>query len=769
MVRVPTYERTESLRPAFQQGINVQASPDAFGAAIGRGLKSVAAGGMQLADSVQRVEELKATLTAKDSLTAFERDKMELDYGPNGFMTTQGRNAVEGRSAYNAALEELKKKHSPQAGLAAQKYGDAATAAVTQGMRQGIMHSAQGQKDWAASSSTARLSLYQDQALSGYDKPDEVKKSLGLGFAEIDAQAELMGWGPEVVQLKRQEFSSQVHANVAIAMASKPSGARSALAYVKENAGSMDPKTRLDIENKLRPFAVDEEAQGVVNEIVSGGRTVAELPGDIVGEVAGVSKGGGGPTRSKAFLMSKSAHKDRPGDTANLDDAFADNLAALIQDAPAHIREGLGLGSAYRSNERQKELFERSDKTGRMVAFPAGYTKPDGSVARGSNHLHGRAVDLAYNGARLDRAPQEVKDWVHQNAAAYGLRFPMSWEPWHIEPSKGGGVAAGTVVPARDGVSARASMPAYGDAMARINSIADPDVRASAMKQLNAQFEMRSKLESAQSDEAKNQIWTMMMQNTPLSAIPLDLKIAAGREAVSGFMDFEAKAGDVKTDPALYAKLNELAATNPLEFAQLDLTAPEILNGLSREDWKTAQNKKSSVLGDERKAQEDGTVYREAYKVAEEMYGAAGILTGNSNAAQAADNVRREALFRDAMRLETQQFMEANNGKRPGYEELRAMAAMLTMRAIAAEKRTNAVTSFFDSDGLDDVWNGRLFERVDAPPGTEMRFDAKYEDIPADWVSAITIALTNKNGTAPTKQQIVEEWMKTAMEIVGTN
>ena len=97
------------------------------------------------------------------------------------------------------------------------------------------------------------------------------------------------------------------------------------------------------------------------------------------------------------------------------------------------------------------------------------------------------------------------------------------------------------------------------------------------------------------------------------------------------------------------------------------------------------------------------------------------------------------------------------------------MAAMLTMRAIASEKRTNTVTKFFDSDGLDDVWDGKLFERVDAPGGTDVRLEGKFEDIPADWVAAITVALTNKTGKPPTKQQIVEEWVKTAQELVGTN
>jgi len=180
VVQVPTYQQDQRLRPIFQQGVDVRATPEAFGADVGRGMQQLAAGGMQLADGIKQADDLKATLMAKDNLTAFEREKMELDYGPNGFMTTQGKNAVEGRSAYFAQLEELKKKYTPTNPNAARKYSDASTTAVTQGMRSGIIHSAQGQKDWAASSSAARIELFKDQALTGYDKPDEVNKSLGL-------------------------------------------------------------------------------------------------------------------------------------------------------------------------------------------------------------------------------------------------------------------------------------------------------------------------------------------------------------------------------------------------------------------------------------------------------------------------------------------------------------------------------------------------------------------------------------------------------------
>ena len=47
------------------------------------------------------------------------------------------------------------------------------------------------------------------------------------------------------------------------------------------------------------------------------------------------------------------------------------------------------------------------------------------------------AVDLGFGSP-------EVKDWVHQNAGAYGLTFPMAHEPWHIElvGGRSGGQAA---------------------------------------------------------------------------------------------------------------------------------------------------------------------------------------------------------------------------------------------------------------------------------------------------------------------------------------
>lgn len=102
--------------------------------------------------------------------------------------------------------------------------------------------------------------------------------------------------------------------------------------------------------------------------------------------------------------------------------AMQDRLAALFNAAPPEVRDGLDILSGKRSTERQKELWEASDKTGKWVARPGN-----------SRHEHGDASDLGWKGGKFVTAPPAVKEWVHANAEKFGLRFPLTHEPWHIE------------------------------------------------------------------------------------------------------------------------------------------------------------------------------------------------------------------------------------------------------------------------------------------------------------------------------------------------
>lgn len=101
-------------------------------------------------------------------------------------------------------------------------------------------------------------------------------------------------------------------------------------------------------------------------------------------------------------------------DTQGLDPAFGSKINALI--AASH--GAIYIVSGYRSPEKQAQLYAAAvQKYG--AAGARKWVAPPGH----SNHNKGMAVDL---GGDMDLA--------HKLAPQFGLVFPMSWEPWHIEP-----------------------------------------------------------------------------------------------------------------------------------------------------------------------------------------------------------------------------------------------------------------------------------------------------------------------------------------------
>jgi secretion/DNA translocation related TadE-like protein len=88
---------------------------------------------------------------------------------------------------------------------------------------------------------------------------------------------------------------------------------------------------------------------------------------------------------------------------------FAARLTCLFGEV-----EGLWIVSGYRTWAEQSALYEQ--KPG--LAAPPGH----------SNHELGLAADLGYPTPRAEHA-------AHRAASGCGLEFPVSYEPWHVEPS----------------------------------------------------------------------------------------------------------------------------------------------------------------------------------------------------------------------------------------------------------------------------------------------------------------------------------------------
>ncbi|CAB5220365.1 Peptidase M15B [uncultured Caudovirales phage] len=125
----------------------------------------------------------------------------------------------------------------------------------------------------------------------------------------------------------------------------------------------------------------------------------------------------------------------------------ASNLERFLRDNP----HGARVGSGYRSSDHQASILtgkiretlgaeaanrwqadvqsmgaEAAGQQWRSQLQGAGITKWV-ALPGSSNHQKSKAFDLQFSN-------DDAKKWAHENAATYGFKFPMSHEPWHLEP-----------------------------------------------------------------------------------------------------------------------------------------------------------------------------------------------------------------------------------------------------------------------------------------------------------------------------------------------
>ncbi|WP_167480592.1 D-alanyl-D-alanine carboxypeptidase family protein [Mesorhizobium waimense] len=680
-------------------------------------------------------------------------------YGDNGFMTLEGRNAVDQRKTFEEEAADKRKEFG--AGLsagAARAYQTASQARLQSVYQQSIVHSAGERKAWFKDASAARVETFANDALVNFNNPATVTKNIAAGQAELRQQGSLLGWDAATLKQREGDYVSGVHKNITLRLAQDD--AIAAEKYMKANADQMTGADQYSLNASLETELVAEKSKREAEAILSGGRAVPGAP-DATPAVA--PPGGGGPTRAKAYLEKRSSHQGRAGDTLYLDNSFADNLAAMMQDAPPGIREGLGIFSGYRSNEVQKRLFAQSDKTGHSVAFPAGYRKPNGTIAKGSNHLHGRAVDLSYNGESLARAPKDVVDWVHENAGKYGLFFPMKHEPWHVEPvgSQGRAAVSGTVAPRGNTIAPRSVAPSYDDIETKLAAISDPDVRDATRKRLYSALEAQSKAGEQQEKAAKAELWKYIDQGQTPDQVPMEVRQAAGMAAVSSawsYMDAAAKGRAADSDESLLYDMRKYAATNPTDFANVDLN--DYRDRLSKEAIKELTGQQTTALTDQRKAKEDGMTLTTAFSQANTQLEAVGITTAGKQDQEREDAAKRVAQFQNALAAQMEEFKRSTD-KAPNQMEIQSMINRLLLPVVIRDQTERSIWN-----PLKTPWSmnstterdGFVFEEGQRGDNSSVDVVVKYGDIPVDLRRGISTDLERELGRKPSEEEVVQRY-----------
>lgn len=575
MPTVPTYQRTETLRPAYRQDVDVRATPGAAGAAIGQGMQRVAGAVGQVAEYANMLEEARA----KDADNALANWAIERMHGKNGYLNTEGVNAVDTFQALTADIEAKRREiGGGLTGAAANMFERASQARLMSLTQQAMIHRGGEEKKWIIGTSKARAEVFHNTAVANWNMPTERAKNIEAGKLEIATLADKMGWGKDQRDLANLEFTTGVHTSVALEYAKTDYFA--ADKYLKDNAAAIDPDKMAAIRNQLEPDRINAEAESAFSELMNLTRTFdAGNDAPAAPKVARPKASGD----ARSFLRSRLVGGKDVATVDNLSQDFASGLAAMIQDAPAEIRNQLRIRSGARDNDEQAVLWERALKQYGSAAAARKWVAPPGK----SRHNHGDAADLQYGSAA-------ARQWVHANAGKYGLRFPLGNEPWHIERTGSGGSV--TVEANGAGRSPRAALPDMESVWARVQTISDPRVRDAVWNKYRGYMAVQSAADEDRRKAAQDQYWSYILKGNSPDQIPMDLRRAVGMSTESSAWSYfrqRSEGQEVTTNEGVFNSLVQEAEIAPEVFAKRSIG--ELAPYLSKSDLRTINKMQGQV------------------------------------------------------------------------------------------------------------------------------------------------------------------------------
>jgi len=269
MVQVPVYNRSVADRPILRQNLTSRATPDDFGAAIGRGMQAGAQGLGQASEVMSQVRDLEDMTAAKEADNALAAWSREAMYGEGGYMTLEGKAAVEARKSFEQSWEE--KRRQIGGGLtspgASRSYTEASGARFQSVQESVIVHEANQLKVWVKGASAARVTMFGDEALAAANDPVKVDRSIAAGQAELRQQADLEGWDPDMLRAKEEAFISGVHHS--IAMRKAVDDPLAAEAYLNEHREALTGADQYALEVALDTAVTTEKAKQAAAEILT--------------------------------------------------------------------------------------------------------------------------------------------------------------------------------------------------------------------------------------------------------------------------------------------------------------------------------------------------------------------------------------------------------------------------------------------------------------------------------------------------------------------
>ena len=281
---MPTVPKTQSvlpdITPTFQSAVG--ATPDAFGAGIGRATRGVGEALSQSGAVVDRIvqeEQLKdRTRKAKELEIQFRQQKRELLFGENGFYNKNGQNAIDAAPATKAAITQLTKTlvDSTTDNEVKTLFGLSATSLAESEFEAMDRTVIKARRDATVTVNNARIEeATQDAVASGGRDPKIVAQSLAIIRNSVLDVADVTGDGPEITQSNLEAAQTRLYREVTVGLI-KQGATAEASAFFEKHQGQMDGPIAAEVSGLLRTANVNSEAIAVVDAIDVPGATRPE-------------------------------------------------------------------------------------------------------------------------------------------------------------------------------------------------------------------------------------------------------------------------------------------------------------------------------------------------------------------------------------------------------------------------------------------------------------------------------------------------------------
>ena len=734
MVKVPEYQPSVELRPGFRQDIDVRATPESFGADLGRGIEALGKGMDVASDALVRVQHLEDVTRAKDADNKFADWVRNRQFGEGGFMTLEGRAAVDGRADFEREAAEKRREYGQ--GLtpgAARAYDTASSARLQSTFQQSIVHTAQARKQWVGEASAARLQTFADDALVNYQNPAMVAKSIAAGQAELRQNGALHGWDADTLKSKERDYVSGVHKNITLQLAqTDPIAAEKYMADKKDFISGAD---RYSLEHSLKVPLKEAQSQRAASDFI-----------------AGRQSGAGG----SAFDMIRrfEGFKTAPyWDVNHFRVGFGSDTITREDGSVLEVKPGMTVTEADAARDLQRRIVTQQSK----IIAAVGQDKWDAMSAPAKAAV----TSVGYNYGTL---PQSVQDAIRTGGPgeiAASIRLLQDHNDGVNKKRRN--QEADAVLGIDMTAAGRDTQSFFTDMESYLSGIKDPQVQELTRRRINAMLETQHKAQQANQQQAKAQLWSYIDQGATPDQIPMEVRQAAGMEAVSSawsYMETVRKGRDIESDPEMLYGMRRAAAMDPEFFSRVDLN--DYRGKLSRSDIRELTSLQTSALADQRKAREEGLQLTSAFSQAEQQLAAVGISTTGKKGSQLDEANKRIAQFNNALSAQMDEFKRANANKPPTQADIQSMINRLLLPVVIKTPGTlwgsNTWTPPGAGGGLFGAPRTFAFDAAGRPDNSTVEAQVQYSDIPIDLRRGISTDLERELGRKPSQAEVTKRY-----------